>query len=177
MINIWYRALNLTLSRYALRDVTVFRTFLDPTFDALLDDSGQEHYLYDMMDFIIPRRAFPYLLVLSSAVNLVTEATIIPADPSKDILWPYYTFETVDFTPPVLNITQYSPPSEGYLFFAPDGATPYQIAPLIMDVSGELVWNGPLEHAFNFGVYEYNGESVLAWWNGTLFPEPIGRGE
>lgn len=132
-----------------------------------------------MMDFripLVPRKAVSWLLFITYAFQFAVEATIIPADPSKDILWPYYTFESVDFTPPVLNITQYADPSEGYLFFAPDGATPFQIAPLIMDASGELIWNGPLEHAFNFGVYDYNGADVLAWWNGTLFPEPIGRG-
>jgi hypothetical protein len=35
-----------------------------------------------------------------------------------------------------------------------------------MDTNGELIWNGPEEHAFNFGVYEYNGAQILGWWNG-----------
>ena len=103
-------------------------------------------------------------------------AKIVPADPANDITWPYQAFKTVNFTPPYLNITHHTAPSEGYLFFAPDGATPVQIAPVIMDMYGELVWNGPEQHAFNFGVYEYHGAPVLAWWNGTLFPEPVGRG-
>ncbi|GAB7357940.1 hypothetical protein MBLNU230_g0107t1 [Neophaeotheca triangularis] len=45
-----------------------------------------------------------------------------------------------------------------------------------MDVHGSLIWNGPDSHAFNFGVYAYQGEEVLAYWNGSLFPEPVGRG-
>jgi hypothetical protein len=113
-----------------------------------------------------------WLLPITSVVT----ATVKPADPSQNITWPYQVYETVDFQPPWLNITHYTPPSEGYFFFAPDGATETQLAPLIMDVHGELVWNGPSEHAFNFGIYEYSGDKVLAWWNGTLFPEPIGRG-
>lgn len=50
------------------------------------------------------------------------------------------------------------------------------MAPVVMDMNGELIWNGPEQHAFNFGVYRYREEQVLAWWNGTLFPEPVGRG-
>ena len=103
-------------------------------------------------------------------------AKIVPADPDNDISWPYQVFETVDFTPPYVNFTHHTAPSEGYLFFAPDGATPVQMAPVVMDMYGELIWNGPEQHAFNFGVYEYQGEQVLAWWNGSIFPEPVGRG-
>lgn len=103
-------------------------------------------------------------------------AKVFLADPSQNITWPYQGFKTVDFTPPYLNFTHHTAPSEGLLFFAPDGATETQLAPVIMDMSGELIWNGPIEHAFNFGVYVFEGAQVLAWWNGTLFPEPLGRG-
>lgn len=105
-----------------------------------------------------------------------TTAKIHPIDLANNITWPYQVYETVSFQPPWLNITHQTPPSEGYLFFAPDGATPVQMAPVIMDIDGELIWNGEEQHAFNFGVYDYLGEPVLAWWNGTLFPEPVGRG-
>ncbi len=103
-------------------------------------------------------------------------ATIEPADPAKNITWPYQVYETVNFQPPWLNITHHVAAGEGYFLFAPDGATETQLAPVIMDADGELVWNGPIEHGFNFGVYILNGEKVLAWWNGTVFPEPVGRG-
>lgn len=36
--------------------------------------------------------------------------------------------------------------------------------------------NGPDTHAFNFGLQRYRGADVLVWWNGTIFPEPVGRG-
>lgn len=121
------------------------------------------------------RRWGTLLLAASTTLTSVT-AKIVPADPANDISWPYHEFKTVDFKPPYLNVTRYAEPSEGYLFFAPDGATPVQVAPVIMDMSGELVWNGAEQHAFNFGVYEYDGAPVLGWWNGTLFPEPVGRG-
>ena len=113
------------------------------------------------------------------ALPLFTTAVIVPADPENNITWPYHEFKTVDFNPPLVNMTDPSASSlaPGYIFFAPDGATPFQESPLIVDQDGELVWNGPVpSHAFNFGVYEYKGEKVLGWWNGTLFPEPVGRG-
>lgn len=114
----------------------------------------------------------------ASFASLVTciKGTIVPPNPAKNITWPYHTFKSANFTPPVLNITHHTAPSEGYLFFAPDGATEFQLAPFIMDMYGRLIWQGPTEHAFNFGVQEYQGEPVLVWWNGTLYPEPVGRG-
>ncbi|KAI6913147.1 hypothetical protein KC318_g1538 [Hortaea werneckii] len=45
-----------------------------------------------------------------------------------------------------------------------------------MDMHGELIWNGPEGHGFGFGKQEYLDEDVLVWWNGTTYPEPIGRG-
>jgi hypothetical protein len=120
----------------------------------------------------VKRSVWPILCALIAAAS----AVIKPIDPSQNITWPYHEFKTVDFRPPWLNITHHTAPSEGYLFFAPDGATETQLAPVIMDMDGELIWNGPEEHAFNFGVYQYDGDDVLAWWNGTLFPEPVGRG-
>lgn len=119
-------------------------------------------------------RATP--LFLGTAIPAL--ADIVPIDPNNEIYWPYQTFKTVNFTPPVLNITQHSMKlaSEGHLFFAPDGPTANQVAPVIFDTQGNLVWNGPETHAFNFGVQQYQGEDVLVWWNGTIFREPVGRG-
>ena len=115
----------------------------------------------------LPRtRSRTEALLVAFVVLLVSvSAKIVPAN-GGDISWPYHEYKTVNFTPPYLNITHHAPPSEGFLFFAPDGATPVQIAPVIMDMNGELVWNGPGEHAFNFGVYEYEGAPILGWWNG-----------
>lgn len=45
-----------------------------------------------------------------------------------------------------------------------------------MTSHGELIWNGPEQHAFSFGVQVYRNEKVLVGWNGTTFPEPVGRG-
>ncbi|KAK0936701.1 hypothetical protein LTR29_011754 [Friedmanniomyces endolithicus] len=112
-------------------------------------------------------------IVLATTVS----AAIVPANPTNNITWPYQTFKTANFTPPYLQVSHHSEPSDNaYLFFAPDGPKAKETAPLIMDMNGELIWNGPATHAFAFGTQVYDDEAVLVWWNGTLYPEPIGRG-
>jgi hypothetical protein len=79
--------------------------------------------------------------------------------------WPCQTYRTVDFTPPRLQI---SPPikttDDAFLFIAPDGPTAYQKAPVILNMTdGELIWNGPETHAYNFGVYQLNGSDVRSF--------------
>lgn len=100
----------------------------------------------------------------------------VSAAGTENASFPYQSYKSANFTPPQLEISHAVAPAEGYIFFAPDGSTPVETAPLIMDVYGNLIWNGPAEHAFNFGVQTYKGEQVLVYWNGSVFPEPVGRG-
>ncbi|TKA69821.1 hypothetical protein B0A55_07507 [Friedmanniomyces simplex] len=113
---------------------------------------------------------------LTIALATTVSAAIVPANSTANVTWPYQTFKTTNFTPPYLQISHYVGPSDTYLFFAPDGPKAFETAPLIMDMNGELIWNGPATHAFSFGTQVYDDEPVLVWWNGTLYPEPIGRG-
>ncbi|KAM3422934.1 hypothetical protein BST61_g417 [Cercospora zeina] len=117
--------------------------------------------------------------LLVGLANRVHGEIIIPADASENISWPYHTFKTANLTPPVIRILgtpSPDPAKDGYLFFAPDGGTAFQAAPIIASPSGDLIWNGPKGKAFGFDVQRYNNEDVLVYWNGTSFPEPIGRG-
>lgn len=45
-----------------------------------------------------------------------------------------------------------------------------------MTDDNELVWQGPTSQTFNFGAQTYKGVPVITYWNGTIFPEPIGHG-
>ncbi|KAK3680286.1 hypothetical protein LTR78_000664 [Recurvomyces mirabilis] len=117
-----------------------------------------------------------FLLNFLICAGILSHSAIVPAHSIGNASWPYQTYKTVDSTPPYLAISRQIPVSDEYLFFAPDGATDFEMAPLIMDMNGELVWNGPTTHAFGFGAQQYNNETVLVWWNGTVYPEPIGRG-
>ncbi|KAI5357881.1 putative arylsulfotransferase [Septoria linicola] len=118
------------------------------------------------------------LPILLGIANHVHGSTIVPADASKNISWPFQTFKTANYTPPVIKVTGEPSldPQDGHLFFAPDGGTAYQKAPIIASADGELIWNGPIGKAFGFDVQTYKGADVLVYWNGTSFPEPVGRG-
>jgi hypothetical protein len=96
---------------------------------------------------------------------------------AQDEDWPFQTFKSEPaFQPPKLEVTKSGQPAPGYLFFAP-AAEAHQTAPLIMTDDSELIWHGQNHNAaFNFGVQHYRGEPVLVYWNGTIFPEPVGRG-
>ena len=70
------------------------------------------------------------LAIAIFAISVVAE--IVPADPAKNITWPYQAYKTVDFKPPYLNITRYEEPSEGYLFFVANSLgthKPYEGSP------------------------------------------------
>jgi len=92
--------------------------------------------------------------------------------------WPYQTFKSQPtFQPPQLHITRDGTPAPGYLFFAPAGAKSHQTAPLITTNDGELVYQGAKNNsAFSWGVQRYRNQPVIVYWNGTIFPEPAGRG-
>lgn len=90
--------------------------------------------------------------------------------------WPYQTFKTTSFTPPELLITKNGSQAHGHLFIGQAGPKAVEAAPLIMTDDNQLVWQGPTAQTFNFGTQAYKGESVLVYWNGTIFPEPVGRG-
>ena len=107
---------------------------------------------------------------------LILLVALITSVATQNASFPYQTFRAVGFTPPQMNITKEGTTANGFIFIAPDGPLAVEAAPLIMTDDNELIWQGPKGHAFNFGVQTYKGQQVLAWWNGTIFPEPVGRG-
>ncbi|KAK4505175.1 hypothetical protein PRZ48_003138 [Zasmidium cellare] len=124
-----------------------------------------------MFTFFAPLAALAYFILYIVHIEAVQHL--------NETKWPSQNFTSVpEFHPPVLEITAPEQASkDGYLFFNPGGPAADQVAPLIMDSDGELVWNGPPGlFTFNFGVQQYRGEDVLVFWNGTRFPEPKGRG-
>jgi hypothetical protein len=57
---------------------------------------------------------------------------------------------------------------------------PAQWGPMILDGSGQLVWfqqAPPGDHAMDFKTAVYDGEPVLAWWQGHIPPIGVGFGE
>ncbi|KAL9595588.1 MAG: hypothetical protein Q9219_006352 [cf. Caloplaca sp. 3 TL-2023] len=76
------------------------------------------------------------------------------------------------FNPPVLQINSTgSKLAPGLLFLTPSDFSARQAAkevgPLIMEDSGQLVWNGPAANATNLHVASYKGNQILTYWNGV----------
>ena len=68
----------------------------------------------------------------------------------------------------------------GLLFTAPKSMAGGPHGPMIVDDAGELVWFHPLPEgtvAADFRVQRYEGEPVLTWWEGEVFPAGYGYGE
>ena len=92
--------------------------------------------------------------------------------------WPTLSFKSIPtISPLALEVNKTGQTAPGYLFFNPSGFSHINsTAPVIFTDDEELVWFGPRGQAFNFGPYTYQDKPVLAYWNGTPFPEPVGRG-
>jgi hypothetical protein len=84
-----------------------------------------------------------------------------------------------DLHPPKVVVTANSPDvAPGDEFLAPYAAG--QTGLMILDPSGGLIWFAPLPAhgvATNLQVQQYDGHSVLTWWQGTDLDHGFGRGE
>lgn len=85
-----------------------------------------------------------------------------------------------DFSPAVVTtLVPAAGTAPGLVFIGPI-AGPGQFGPMIVDNLGDLVWFLPLASgvATNLQVQPYQGEPVLAWWEGkVLLPGGYGEGE
>lgn len=90
--------------------------------------------------------------------------------------WPYTTFVTEPFQPPVLNITTTGTPAPGYMFVGPRGEQANGTAAVIYDGSGNLVWQSADAVTSNIIVQELNGEPVLTYWDGDMMAIGYGYG-
>jgi hypothetical protein len=95
-----------------------------------------------------------------------------PTGPAR----PFQTFKTEEFLPQDMAITKSGETEKGYLFLNPQGPGAEEAAPLIMTDDNELVWQGPAGLALGLRSQTYEGRPVLAYWNGSGFPDTLGRG-
>ena len=79
--------------------------------------------------------------------------------------------------PPIVTIAGQNPdPAAGDLFV--DVQNSVQAGPMIIDPSGQLVWFKAMrpQAAFNFEVQNYQGHSVLTYWQGRFLPLGVNSG-
>ena len=114
------------------------------------------------------------LLAVVLCALLGSSVAQLPSSPP----WPTQSFKSVPSVQPLsLQVNKTGPTAPGYLFMNPSGFSHINsTAPYIVTDANELIWFGPRGQAFNFGQYQYQGKNVLAYWNGSVFPEPVGRG-
>jgi hypothetical protein len=120
----------------------------------------------------------------STTFAIATQATLsqaqFPPTPGNPQAIQHY-ISAPSLTPSALSI---STPAQtgatpGDLFLAPyqgDGSA----GPMIAAQDGSLIWFHPLpagEAASNFGVQQYQGKPVLAWWQGRILQVGFGQGE
>jgi hypothetical protein len=81
---------------------------------------------------------------------------------------------------PIVTVTgSSSQATPGDILLAPYSG-PGQDGPMIVDGSGNLVWFNPLPsgtEAANLQMQQYEGRSVLTWWQGYIPPQGFGQGE
>jgi hypothetical protein len=106
--------------------------------------------------------------------------TQFPINPGNPRAIQHYS-SAPSLTPSTVSITTPAKAgaSPGYLFQAP-----YQgkgsPGPMISEQNGSLVWFHPLpkdDSATNFQVQQYEGKSVLTWWQGRILEVGFGQGE
>ncbi|EED18827.1 conserved hypothetical protein [Talaromyces stipitatus ATCC 10500] len=86
--------------------------------------------------------------------------------------WPYQTFRTESFEPPVLDINRTGAElAEGFFVFTPQG--PRQNSPVIMTDCGDLVWSGPNVSSANLVVQSLNGTPVLSFWQAPAVVDEV----
>lgn len=92
---------------------------------------------------------------------------------AHEFTWPYWTYKTVDFQPPKLDIiTTDEDPTPGLLFLGPKNSQLEGVLPkggsaaTIYDQEGNLVWKGPDIETSNLQVQTLFGKPVLTYWSG-----------
>lgn len=91
--------------------------------------------------------------------------------------WPYSTYKSVDFQPPKLKVNRTGPIDSDFIFISPRGRVqPAGQAPLIYDLDGNLVYEGPKGPSANFKVQQLNGVDVVTFWAGDISDMGFGFG-
>jgi hypothetical protein len=109
-----------------------------------------------------------------NADNILCSANSREVMVSTSAVWPWQMYRTSSATPPnlAINWTSGRDLFDGLLFFDPVPIAPVSggamYGPLIMDDTGELVWNGDfLPAVSNMRVQTLNGKPVLSYWSGS----------
>lgn len=85
-------------------------------------------------------------------------------------MWPLQSFKSTPVQAPYMNVTKNGQTELGYLFISPHDMLRETGYPMIYDDDGQLVWRGAQMNISAYQPQMLDGEPVLAYWNGYLFP-------
>ncbi|KAL3449102.1 ASST-domain-containing protein [Aspergillus insuetus] len=89
---------------------------------------------------------------------------------STSSLWPLQSFKSTPIQAPYMNVTKNAQTEPGYIFISPHDTVRGTGYPMIYAEDGQLVWRGPSVNISAFQPQMLEGEPVLAYWDGYLFP-------
>jgi Arylsulfotransferase (ASST) len=108
-------------------------------------------------------------LGLSGVLGEIVAGALTPRTPGAPA--PPKWHSRPDLSIPSLTVTHSEPGASGDLIFvAPYNSPTGQVGAVIVDNSGQPVWENPLagKVTTNFRVQSYRGEPVLTWWEGLI---------
>jgi hypothetical protein len=108
-------------------------------------------------------------LSLSGVLGEIVAGALTPRAPGPPVPPKWHT--RPDLSIPALTVTHSEPgASSDLIFVAPYNSPTGQVGAVIVDNSGQPVWEHPLagKVTTNFRVQSYRGEPVLTWWEGLI---------
>ncbi len=111
-----------------------------------------------------------------AGASAAAAASATPPDPGE---WQHFVSAPELKAPVVLATTSGAGTTTGDLFTAPYNG-PGPSGPMIFEGNGNLVWFHPLTSglaATNLQVQQYDGRTVLTWWQGHIPPQGFGQGD
>ncbi|KAL2839411.1 ASST-domain-containing protein [Aspergillus pseudoustus] len=115
-----------------------------------------------------PHKFFPSIfltLPLSGSFRVSAESTASTAP-----LWPLQSFKSTSVQAPYMNVTKNARTELGYIFISPHDTIRGTEYPMIYADDGQLIWRGPSVNVSALQPQMLDGEPVLAYWDGYLFP-------
>ncbi|KAL3455342.1 ASST-domain-containing protein [Aspergillus heterothallicus] len=115
-------------------------------------------------------RKFSKPLSLALAVTAGVFTAPAASAESQAPLWPLQSFKSTPITAPYMNVTKNAQTEPGHIFISPHDTLRGTGFPMIYAEDGQLIWRGPAVNVSAFQPQMLDGEPVLAYWDGYLFP-------
>lgn len=90
--------------------------------------------------------------------------------------WPYELFQTGNWQPPHLSLSEIGETDPGYIFIGVRKSNKAGTAPTIFDNNGDMVWQGPQGENLDFKMQKLFGKDVITYWDAQPDLRVLGYG-